>query len=338
VIGPRWDDLTARVHGLAGHLLDERELEQLAGAADPVALANLLRQRGIAVPETGTPAGPTELELAVRRWAGAALGTIARWAGPRSAALPFVFAEEDRRSIRAMLRGARQRAPRDERLAGLIPTPDLPEKALEELATSATTARVVAHLLAWHHPFANDIEAVATPSEPDLLAVEAALSAAVARHALAAGRRTRDRRIRRFVTETIDLDNALTVVALTRESTDVTPRDFFVAGGDRLTITAFEEAIATHEIGAAGRRIAVALGDTPCAELWPRSLTTLVGLEEELLRCRLRGLTRATRLDPLGPLAVLRFALRLRLQVYDLRRAIWRVALAATVLPAGTAA
>ncbi len=326
---PDWDDVNARVRGLGTHLLDPKDVERLEHAGDLETLAGMLRLRGIAVPEGPGSPRPEHLELAIRRWAASLLATLARWAGPRSAALPFVFADLDRRSIRAMMRGALQRAPAPERLAGTIPTPTLPERALEELALGPTPARVAAHLLAWRHPFAAALESVATPSEPDLLSIEAALGAAVARESLAAARRAGDRDLLRLVSESIDLDNALTALALARESTDLRPRDVFIAGGDRLTIGAFEEAVATGEVGAAGRRLATALGDAPCVECLWRDGSVLVGLEEELLDCRLRELTRAARIDPLRAFTVLCFALTLRQQVAALQRAVWSVSLGA---------
>lgn len=326
---PDWDDVNARVRGLGTHLFGPDEFERLEHAGDLETLAAMFRQRGIAVPEGPEGPRPEQLELAVRRWAASFLDTLARWAGPRSAALPFVFADLDRRTIRAMIRGALQRAPAPERLAGTIPTPALPERALEELARSPTTARVAAHLLAWHHPFAAALEPVATPSQPDLLAIEAALGAAAAREALAAARRAGDRDLLRLVTESIDFDNALTALALARESTDLRPRDLFIAGGDRLTIGAFEEAAATREVGAAGRRLAIALGDAPCVECLGRDGGSLVGLEDDLLGCRLRELARAARIDPLRVWTVLRFALMLRQQVAALQRAVWTVTLGA---------
>ncbi len=329
-MSPVWDDVNARVHGLAGHLLDPDELDQLAHASSLGALAVSLRQHGVMVAESALPPGAFDLELAIRRWAANALAILARWAGPRSAALPFVFADEDRRSIRALLRGAVQRAPAPERLAGLIPTPDLPERALEELAASPTVARVVAHLVVWRHPLAPMLLDPASTANPDLLAIEAALGRAAAGHALQAASRAGDRRVRRFVIESIDLDNAVTALALAQEATDVRPRDLFVPGGDRVTIVAFEEAVVTGNTAAAAKRLATALADAPCAELLGPVIGSLAGLEDELLRCRLRHLTRTTRIDPLGALTVIRFALQLRLQVRELCRVVWSVALDAS--------
>jgi hypothetical protein len=53
------------------------------------------------------------------------------------------------------------------------------------------------------------------------------------------------------------------------------------------------------------------------------------GLEDEILRSRLRVTARQVRLAPLGPIAVMHFALGLRAQVIDLQRIVWTVALQA---------
>ncbi len=335
---PIWDDLNGRVRGLAGHLLDSDAIDALGHAPDLVVLADSLRQHGIIIAESLLPPGAADLELAIRRWAANALGVVARWAGPRAAALPCVFAEEDRRSIGAMLRGAMQRAPALERLAGLIPTPELPEKALEELAASLTPARVVAHLAAWHHPLAPALVDLVTMADPDLFAIEAALGRAVAEQSLLAAGRTHDRRVRQFVMERIDLDNAVSAIALAREATDVRLRDLFVPGGDRISIAVFEAAVASDGPGTAAKRLAVALAGAPCAELLVPVVVPLADLEDELLRCRLRQLARATLIDPLGALTVIRYALQLRLQVRELRRAVWSVTLGTSPATLGASA
>ena len=91
--------------------------------------------------------------LAVRRKAAARMRLLARWAGGRDAVLAVVFEEEDRRSLRALLRGAVQGARAEERLEDLIPTPLLPERALAELARQARPAAIAALLTAWQNPY-----------------------------------------------------------------------------------------------------------------------------------------------------------------------------------------
>jgi vacuolar-type H+-ATPase subunit C/Vma6 len=328
-MSPLWDDVNARVSGLQTHLLSRGQLESLSRETDLAALSDALRRDGIVAGDEMPGVRSGELDQAVRRWAAGLLSILARWAGPRNEALPFVFDDEDRRSIRAMLRGAVQHASPEQRLAGLIPTPNLPERSLEVLSQSATPAKVVGHLAAWRHPFAQDLAEAIGPAEPDLYRLETMLARASARHARRAARAARDARLAAFVVDAIDLENAVTAIVLSLEGADVTPRDLFLPGGRRLAIGDFEEAIATHEPAAAGMRLSRALAGTPFATIIAHGSIAPVALEDELLRCRLRVTARQVALAPLGPIAVIHFALRLRAQVIDLERIVWTVALGA---------
>ena len=167
----RWEDLTARTRGLATHLLAPGQLDGLARAPDFDALSDAFRALGLLVPEGGTVT-PEQLELSVRRAAAAKLRTLTRWAGARKALLAVVFEDEDRRSLRAMLRGAVHGASAEQRLGGLIPTPALPERALGELARQPTPGAVAALLAAWGSPYGPALLPDAAAVHPDLLALE----------------------------------------------------------------------------------------------------------------------------------------------------------------------
>jgi vacuolar-type H+-ATPase subunit C/Vma6 len=324
-----WDDVNARVRGLATHFLTRSQLEGLARAPDLPALAEALRQHGVPVPEPAGLVQPEALELGIRRWGATSLGILARWAGPRAAALPLIFDDEDRRSLRAIFRGTVERAPADRRLAGLIPTPALPERALEELARSPTAGAAAALLAAWRHPFAAELAPLVAEAQPDLFALDIALARAYALRATTTSRAARDESVRSLVRDAIDLENGLAAVVLAMEGKDVIPKAAFLPGGARVSIVAYEEAIATHDSEAAGARIAVALGGTPYADAFRRSAHDPVLLEDELLRRRLRAIARRVRVAPLGPVPVLWFGLRLRVQMIDLQRIVWTVALGA---------
>jgi vacuolar-type H+-ATPase subunit C/Vma6 len=328
-VKPVWDDLNARASGLGTHLLSRPQLEGLAREPDLPALGDALRRFGIVTGESAATVLPEDLELAIRRWAAASLRTLARWAGPRSAALPTLFEDEDRRSLRAILRGAVHGSPAERRLAGLVPTPALPERALQELARAPTAAAVATLLAAWRHPYAVPLAPAIGTTQPDLFALELALARAFADRAVRAARRAGDAGLLRFARETIDLENALSAVVLTMEGKDVVPKDVFLAGGDRVSIVAFEEAIALGEPGAAGAQLAVALGDPPIATALRQAARDPASLEDDLLRARLHVLARRVRQAPLGALPVLWFGLRLRAQVVDLRRIVWAVTLGA---------
>ena len=324
---PTWDDVNARVRGLGSHLLSPEQLSSCASRRDLASLAENLRRVDVVTGELPPVVHATDLDLAIRRWAGGALTILARWVGPRHEALPFVLAEIDRRSIRAMLRGAAQRAPAAERLTGVMPTPDLPQRALEELARAPTATAVIARLAAWHHPFAPGLTAGVGVAEPELFLLEAALAREVAAQAERAARRAGDRTLRGYVLDSIDLANAVTAIVLATDGQDVVPSAVFLAGGRRLGFADFAAAIASHETGAAGVRVARALEGIPCGDLFRRIGMTPAELEDALLRCRLRAVARQARMAPLGPIVVIHFALRLQTQVIDLCRIVWTTVL-----------
>lgn len=332
-MSPQWDDLNARARGLGAHFLTRATLEMLAREPDTPALAAALRRQGVLVGTVPEVPGPEEIELALRRWAAAMLGILARWAGPRSAALPFLFDDEDRRSLRAILRGVMQRAPAERRLAGLIPTPTLPERALEALASAPTAAAVGALLVAWRHPLAAAVAAATAVGHPDLFAVESTVSRAFAMQATRAASRSHDPVLRQAVRDIIDLDNARTAMLLASIRRDVEAAEPFLPGGRRVSSAVFHDAVATGESHRAGVILAGAFAGTPSASVFVQRSEDLVALDDELLRCRLRDVARRARCAPVGPLPLLWFGLRLRAQLLDLQRIVWTIALGGPRLP-----
>jgi len=142
-----WGDLNARARGLATHLASRPTLEQLAESPTLAALARDCVATGVLPAEPEQPA-PFAFELAFRRVAALQLKTLIRWMGPRTEALRFLLEDEDRRSLRALLRGAAAGVAAETRLAGLIPTPSLPERLLTELARQPRCRDAVALLVA----------------------------------------------------------------------------------------------------------------------------------------------------------------------------------------------
>jgi vacuolar-type H+-ATPase subunit C/Vma6 len=323
----RWEDVNARARGLSTHLLSAAEMQLVSRAPDIPTLAAELRRLGFPLSGEGVPPA-AELELAVRRWASASLATLARWAGGRTTALAIMYEDEDRKSLRAVLRGALCGAPADVRLPGLIPTPTLPERALEELARQVSVAAVVALLQAWNNPYGTALAALARSAEPDLFAIDLALHRTFAARALSAARRGGPELLA-FVRESLDLANAVTAVLLAAAGRDVVSKEVFLPGGIRVSIVTFEEAAAAGGPGVAGVRLARAFAPSPLAAAFRDLAADPDRLEDELLRLRVHELQQRGRLSPLGPAPVLGFALRLRACVIDLQRIIWGAALAA---------
>ena len=105
-MSPGWEELIARVCGRAAHLVGRRRLIELARAGDLVRMVSLLEEAygsslGVAPGST-----PLQTELAVRRAAAFHLATLARWSRRHPDLLTPFFLDEDRRSVRALLRGA----------------------------------------------------------------------------------------------------------------------------------------------------------------------------------------------------------------------------------------
>ncbi len=323
----RWEDLATRARGLATHLLGRAELDALARAAGLDALGDALRARGF-LPAQG-PMTPEALELAVRRMAGARLHVLAAWGRARNALLAVVFEDEDRRSLRALLRGAVRGAPPDERLAGLIPTPGLPERALAELAGQPTSGAIAALLTAWGSAYGSALLPDAAAAHPDLLTLEYRLNRLFASRALRGARAARSRGLNEFVRETIDLENACTALVLAGAEPDAPPQPAFVEGGRRLSVAAFRDAVAAPDAGDAARRLSAVLGSDPLAAVFARAASDPAAIEEALLRQRIAAQGAAARRNPAGSASVLHYVLRLRAEVLDLRRVIWGVMLRA---------
>lgn len=326
-MSPRWDDVNARARGLSTHLLEHAQLAALSAVPDLPTLAARLRDLGLTIPETAEPTA-AELELAVRRRAARELAILGRWTARRPELVAVLFDEEDRRSVRALVRGAVERAPAELRIAGLVPTPALPERALEELARAPTPAAVAALLVAWQHPFGPPLAARARSPQPDLYALEQALDRAAAARLTAVARRVGGL-LAAFVHQTIDLENALGAVALASVPTEVAARDAFLAGGRSLLLEAFERAVATRDPAAAADRLAKAFDGDPMAAVLRQHRDDVAALEDAVLRARIATLEQLARREPLGPAPLLVFALALRAQTVDLHRVIWGVALGA---------
>ena len=328
-----WVDAVARARGLRTHRLPAGALAGLRRAPDLAALGRDLRLRGFPVDEGERRAAA--LDLATRRRAAAELRVLIRWCGPRAALLPVIFEDEDRRSLRALLRGALQRAPADSRLAGLVPTPTLPERALAELAVARAPAAVGTLLTVWGHPFAPALRPVVAADPPDPLAIEIALDRAWASRA-SAGARQGGPEVQRFVTDALDLANAATVLALAGQA----PRragEQFLDGGHQLDRPTYSMLLA-RDRAAAARILAATFAGTPYAGVLrtaPRH-----GFDDALLAARLAAVHDAARRAPLGPAPVLWYALELRGETVAVSRIVWRLALGAPpeALPAAVGA
>jgi vacuolar-type H+-ATPase subunit C/Vma6 len=220
-----------------------------------------------------------------------------------------------------------QRAPVEERLGGLIPTPTLPARALAELAVLPTPREIAVLLTAWGNPYGPALADAAAATHPDLLALEHQLNRTFAARALRGARAARNRVLIHFVRETIDIENACTALVLVEAEPEAPAKPAFVDGGRQLSLAAFLDAVSTREPAEASRRIAAAFGLGLLSTAFDRYARDPALLEELLLSRRIATLRQRARRDPAGMATILQYVLELRAQVLTLRRIIWGVAL-----------
>jgi vacuolar-type H+-ATPase subunit C/Vma6 len=323
-----WEDLVARVRGLSTRFVDRSRMIELAASNSLAQLATRLAATRVAhLPEVAAPLAE-ELELSVRRTAAERLRTLERWTGTRDRWLAPLYLDQDRRSVRALLRGAEARSPAAERLAGLVPTPLLPERALYELAAQPSVAAVAALLAVWGHPFGRALLADARLPHPDLFRLDLVVNRTWATSSLRAARRAprRDRAradLEMFVRQTIDTENIWTALQLAAGPSGMRPEDLFLSGGRWLDRAAFSAATGSSDVAGAVTQLERATRRSPLAGI-AAGRWEATALETELRRARA-----AARRSPLGAAPVIAFFVRLRAEVRDLCLIIWRVALGA---------
>lgn len=323
-MSPRWEDVNARVRGLGAHFLGDDALAALAQSPDLPALARGLEARGVLSGELPDPTAAA-LELALRRAAARDVMVVRRWLGDRDEVVTAAIEVEDRRSLRALIRGAAAGASAEARLTGLIPTPELPERLLEELASRPRIAEQAALLVAAGHPYGGPLLAAASDgAEPDLFALELVLARTFAERALRGARRAGGVLLEYVVTR-IDLENARAAVLLAQRGADEPAGPVFVLGGRLVDRETFERAAAAPDAHTAARMLGNALGGGSFAALLLRHAGQPDALEDAVEGAMLRWLRHRARLDPLGPAPLLLWFLRLRLQHSALARIVWGV-------------
>lgn len=322
-----WGDVVARARGLSGELLTPAQWRALCLARDVPALAAQLSTFGaIAPPASEVVAEPRVVESAVRRHAGARLRLLTRWAGDRASRVSPLFDDEDRRSLRAIVRGSAGGVPVDERSAGLIPTATLPIRAIDQLARSTDVAAVAAQLVAWRHPFAGAFAIEAQRPRPDLFRLEVAVTRAFAAHATAAAQRA-DAPMRLFVERTIDLENIWSIMALVDATSEVPAGTLFVVGGRLVLADDLLLAVRTHAWGAVQAAMRVRTAGTPLGAAFKPGARTR---EDAALDAMIAEFRRLALREPLSTAPVIAFVLRQRQEVRVILRVMWGIALGAS--------
>jgi len=317
----RCEALVARAAGLRSHLLDQAARQACARPHTLGGLARELAQRGYPI-ESTAPDAP-DLETAIRRGAAARLRLLARWDPPGNATT-ILLAGEELRALRALVRGAVEGLPAEARLAGLIPTPRLPESGLDLLARQTGVADIAALLTRWRSPWAEAF-AAARGTEPDLLAIETGLGRLFARRTLAAASRS-CRRLTEYARESVDLLNLRSAVLLAGRTDEVDPAALFLPGG-RLTRDDFLHTAAAPDGATLAERLGPRLGDTGLAEQLHRHAGEPTLLERGLAQWRLARWRAVARTEPLTAAPVIAYVLALQGEVTALLRLTWSIAL-----------
>lgn len=320
--------LISRARGLGRHLVARTTLEALAEADDLPAFARDLSRLGAAIDPIGEVPDVFEIDRAVGRTAARYFRTLRRWQERTPGALDVFAADQDRRSVRALLRGAAQGAPSAARSRGLIPTPLLPQRALTELARQASPAAVVGQLVLLGHPHATRLLPLVQETRPDLFALDVALLqgfAASASVAASAG----DRTLREFVREHIDVGNAQTALLFAVGPRDVAAAHSFVEGGRWLPRSGFASAAGAVSPQAALTTLTTVLAKSPLASSLPVVAGDVAHLDRAFFLASLDRLSRAARVEPVSTAPLLRVLLRIEAQSRDLRTLAWGTVLGA---------
>lgn len=324
---PLWDDVNARARGLASHLLGAERLQDLGNVVGLKDLVTRLEQAGFHLSLDVALLTPLLVEAGLRRDAGRKLLLLARWCGRRREVLQIVFEEDDHRSLRALLRGAVAAVSPEIRLDGLIPTPALPMRALEELARLADVRAIGALLASWNSPYAGVIRRQ-DHRVTDLFQLEVDLAREFLRRSLAAARRG-DHFLQSYTRLVVDLENLRSALVLASESHEQTPDQCFITGGERVTLDRYREAATSGGVPEAVRLLAPVFHDATMGSALLRQLDSPAALEDTILALPMRQARSAARLLPLSSAPVLLYALNLRSELRYLQRLVWGLALGA---------
>jgi len=259
-MGGDWGPLNARSRGLGSSLLPPDVQREAASSDSTGELAGRLARAGYPPDGGELPSTPEGLDRAVSRVTGWRLALLHRWAGDLRDRLPVVFEAEDRRSIRALLRGAAEGAAPERRLRGLVPTPTLPRRALQEMAGAGAPEVLTERLRDEGHPLAEALAGTAAtaPASSGLFEAEMALDRAFARRATSAA--SPDSDLRDFAARRVDRANAWTLLEAGRSAGERDPEGLRMPGGNAFPPDRFAEILSVEEDDERRALVASALG------------------------------------------------------------------------------
>lgn len=329
-----WDAVNARARGLATHLLDRRALAELAASPDWTGF--IARLGGLGYPLDLAGSAGVDLrafDRAVGLVASARLTLLGRWLAAREPVLAVVLEDEERRSLRALLRGAVQGASPGARMHAVIPTPGLPIRAIERMAHVSSVPELVRDLVRQGHPAGRVLQDVLRHAKaPDLRALEWALTRLFRARAIRAAR-PGGPVLRRFAAELVDQDNVWTLLLAAPTDNGTAVEWDFVPGGTRLARQEFVRLRLERDGGRRLRGLRALLTGTALGTALAADPPDLLALESGADAARIAWLRGAARRDPLGPAVVLAVMERIRAEARALRSLAWGVTFGA---PAAT--
>ncbi len=319
-----WGPLVARARGLSSRLLGAETLRALSGARDQRDFAEALVRAGYLAFAPNTPPPDTRaIENAIRRVAARRYDILERWSRECGDVLMPLIEDEDRRSIRALVRGALGGIVLERRTAGLIPTSALPARAIDELALLNDIGAIGAALLALRHPLGAVVAEAARRERPDLFSLDQALVRTWAERAVRAARRA-DAALRQYVHRTIDLQNLWSARLIAEQRSDADADALFIPGGRLITLADLQWAGEHRDSGQLALTLAPRIRDTPLAA----AVEPNAGAPDETtLDALLREFREMARRQPLGLAPVVLYVLRLRAEHRALLRVLWQLAL-----------
>jgi vacuolar-type H+-ATPase subunit C/Vma6 len=320
-----WVAAVTRARGLWGRLLSAEQLERLTRAPSLDALRPLLAD---ALRDAAPPLDPSAraLDACVRAMVVARMATLRRWCESVLGPLAVVFEDDERRAVRALLRGAAARVSAAERLACALPSHRLPAATIAELTRAATLREVVAGLAARGDPYGRALVGLAAMPEPSLWTAELLLSRTYANLARSSARGAGEH-LMAYVREQIDLENTWSALLLASHRDGEAAEACFLEGGARVDRGTFLEAAAAP-LADAVDRLAARHASGLAAALRAGS-GDLPAMERRALEARADAQRQAARIAPLGPATILSFVLQLQLQALRLRQLVWSRALGA---------
>ena len=319
-----WGGVVARTRGLAARA--SRPGARRAARREGLdGVARLVAARGWPLPPG--PPSAAAVETAIRLGIARELRLLDRWLAPvQRRALFAVLGDEDRRTVQRIVRGIAAGATPAVRAEGALPTPDLPTRAIEELAAQPTMAAVGELLALWDHPLAAAFATAGGDGDP--LRLELALDRVFAERAAGAARLTRGgrRALGELVERWIDGTNAITALLLAGLEHELVAEECFLPGGRALDAEVFAAA-ARHRTARGAADVLVPFLDSAVRVALRAPLPDRAALEDALLADLLAEQRRLARLHPLSAAPVASWLLGLRVEAAELRHAAWSAAL-----------